>query len=102
MKQQKDFINKYVIVRANEAGVFAGILKEKKGSEVIIEQARRIWYWDGATSLSEMSVKGVSKPANCKFPVVLEKILVLGVIEIIPCTKEARVSIEGVPVWSKA
>jgi hypothetical protein len=95
-------IGKYVIVRADKAGVFAGTLKEKVGTEIVMSNARRIWYWDGAASLSEMAISGVSKPENCKFPAPLEKILVLGVIEIIPCTKEAQKSIEGVAVWKKA
>lgn len=95
-------VGKYVIVRADRAGVFAGTLTEKNGTEVIMENARRIWYWDGAASLSEMAISGVSKPENCKFPASLDRILVLGVIEIIPCMKNARDSIEGVPVWKKA
>jgi hypothetical protein len=95
-------IGKYVVVRADRAGVFAGTLTEKSGTEVIMEQARRIWYWDGAASLSEMAINGVSKPENCKFPAPLQKILVLGVIEIIPCTKKAEESLKGVPIWSKA
>ena len=95
-------IGKYVVVRADRAGVFAGTLSEKKGTEVVMTDVRRIWYWDGAASLSEMAINGVSKPQNCKFPAPLDKILVLGVIEIIPCTKKAKESLEGVPIWSKA
>lgn len=94
-------VGKYVIVRADQAGVFAGVLKERRGSEVVMSNARRLWYWDGAASISEIAVRGVGKPENCKFPAPLERILVLGVIEIIPCTVEARKSIEGVVVWSK-
>jgi hypothetical protein len=99
---EKSDVGKYVIVRADRAGVFAGTLSEKSGTEVVLKGARHIWYWDGAASLSEMAIRGVSKPENCKFPEPLERIIVLGVIEIIPCTKEARKSIEGVPAWKKA
>lgn len=101
MSKQSDLINKYVIVRADRAGVFAGILKERVGSEVVMADVRRIWYWDGAASLSQMAISGVSKPENCKFPAPLNKILVLGVIEVIPCTKAAEKSIRGVPEWKK-
>ncbi len=96
-----NFVGKYVIVRADRAGVFAGTLIEKKGNEVVMENARRLWYWDGANSISQIAISGVSKPENCKFPAPLEKILVLGVIEIILCTNEAQKSVEGVPVWKK-
>ena len=43
---------KYVIVRTYSAGVFAGELESKNGQEVVLRNARRIWYWSGAASLS--------------------------------------------------
>ena len=99
MKTEKELIGKYVIVRADRAGVFAGTLIEKEGTEVVLRDARRIWYWDGAASLSQLAITGPSKPENCKFPAPLNKILVLGVIEIISCTDKARKAIEEVKVW---
>jgi hypothetical protein len=92
-------IGKYCIIRTENAGVFAGILKSRNGSEVELTNARRLWYWDGAASLSEMAVSGVSKPQNCKFPVAVPEVTLLQVIEIIPCTDEAHTSIEGVKIW---
>ncbi len=58
----------YVIVRTNSAGVFAGTLESKDGQEVVLKDARRLWLWSGAASLSELSVAGVSNPSHCKFP----------------------------------
>jgi hypothetical protein len=101
MEKNKE-IGKYVIIRADRAGVFAGTLTEKQGNEVVLKNARRIWYWDGAASLSQLAITGPMKPENCKFPAPLSRILVLGVIEIIPCTKEAEKKIKEVSVWSKA
>ena len=40
--------NRYVIVRTYSAGVFAGELVSRKGKEVVIKNARRLWYWTGA------------------------------------------------------
>jgi len=91
----------YVIVRTYSAGVFAGNLESRKGKEAVIRDARRIWYWAGAASLSELAVKGTSKPNECKFPISVDKIEVIEVIEIIYCTKEAEKSIKSVPIWSK-
>lgn len=102
MKTEKEFIGKYVIVRADRAGVFAGTLLEKEGTEVVMTDVRRIWYWDGAASLSQLAISGTLKPATCKFPAPLEKILVLGVVEVIPCTKEAEKSIKAVKVWEQS
>lgn len=92
---------KYVIARTYSAGVFAGFLFTRNGKEAVLKNARRIWYWDGAASLSELAVRGTSKPENCKFPVAVPEVTLTEVIEIIPTTKEGQKSIEGVPIWSK-
>lgn len=91
---------KYVIIRTYSAGVFAGYLKEKRKDEVDLVNARRLWYWSGAASLSQLAVSGVGNPSDCKFPVEVEKITLLGVIEIIPCTEKARTSIKEVAIWA--
>jgi hypothetical protein len=90
---------RYVIVRTYSAGVFAGNLEAKKGKEVTLSDARRIWYWDGAASLSQLAMEGTSKPLNCKFPISVNKIILTEAIEIINTTKKAETSIKGVPVW---
>lgn len=92
-------IGKYVIVRADKAGVFAGILKEKNGDEVILNDCRRIWYWEGAASISQLAVDGTTKPDRCKFPAAVNEICILGVVEIIPTTEKAEKSIKDVPIW---
>mgnify|MGYP000896171664 FL=1 len=94
-------VKPYVIVRTYSAGVFAGELVARNGREVELSNARRLWYWDGAASLSQLAVDGVSKPQNCKFPVAVPRVLLLEAIEILDVTEKARVSIEGVPVWSR-
>lgn len=89
----------YVIVRTYSAGVFAGNLVKRKGKEVELKNARRIWKWSGAASLSQLAVDGTSDPANCKFPVAVKKIELTEAIEILSCTKAAEKSIKGVPIW---
>lgn len=89
----------YVIVRTTSAGVFAGILTKKDGMEVTLKNARRLWYWDGAASLSQLAVEGVSKPQNCKFPREVPSVILTQAIEILPVTKTARKSIERVAIW---
>ena len=97
----KKFIGKYVIVRCDRAGVFAGILKERDGREITLTDCRRIWYWDGAASISQLAKDGTTRPTNCKFTVSVDEITVLDAIEIIPCTKTAEQSIRGVEEWRK-
>ena len=89
----------YVIVRTCSAGVFAGTLASRIGQEVTLKNARRLWYWDGAASLSQLAVEGVSKPQNCKFPVEVTEVILTQAIELMPTTSEAKKSIEGVPIW---
>ena len=92
---------KRVIVRTYSAGVFAGELVSRVGREVVMKNARRLWYWSGAASLSQLAVTGTSDPANCKFPVPVPRVELLEVIEILDMTPQAWASIEAVPVWKK-
>lgn len=96
----KNYSGKYVIVRCNRAGVFAGIFKEKDGQEVTLTDCRRLWYWDGAASISQLAVTGTTKPYNCQFTMTVDEITLLEAIEIIPCTEQAEKSIREVAIWS--
>ena len=91
----------HAIVRTYSAGVFAGTIKSRDGKEAVLTDARRIWYWEGAASLSELATKGTSKPSACKFPAPVSEVLLTEVIEIIPTTEAARKSIDEVPTWTK-
>ena len=91
----------YVIVRTYSAGVFAGYLESRKEKEVVMRQARRIWYWDGAASLSQLATDGTSKPSNCKFPCAVDKVELTEAIEILQCTETAKKSISEVKVWTQ-
>jgi hypothetical protein len=92
-------IGDYVIVRTYSAGVFAGILISRDGKEVMLAQARRLWHWTGAASLSQLAQSGTSKPLDCKFPEPVDSILLTEAIEILSVSKHAREIIEEVPVW---
>lgn len=89
----------YCMARTFSAGVFAGYLESREGKEATLRNARRIWYWDGAASLSQLATDGTSKPENCKFPCPVDSVMLTEVIEIIPITKNAKKSIEEVAVW---
>ena len=99
MNINETIIGKYCIVRCDRASVFAGVVEQREGQAVLIHNARRIWYWDGAASLSQMALEGVKCPKNCKFSVESASVVVLDAVEIIPCTETATENIRGVPVW---
>ena len=93
----------YVIVRTKSAGCFAGYLDfyGHNSSELDLVNARRLWYWDGAASLSQLAMEGVTKPENCKFPCEVNRIKLIGVIEVIDATEQARKCIKEVPIWQE-
>lgn len=98
MKKKKE---RYVIFRTYSAGVFAGVFVSRKGKEGVLKNARRIWRWAGAASLSQLAMEGTSKPKECKFPCPVDCVELTEVIEVLECTEKARISIEEVPVWSE-
>ena len=92
-------IGKKVIIRGDRSGVEYGTLVSCRGSEVTLHNARRIWYWEGAASLSQLAKDGTTDPSSCKFTVTVDSITILDAIEIIPCTDKAIKSIEEVKEW---
>ena len=96
-----EFMNKKVIVRGDRSGVFFGTLVAKEGQEVKLENCRRIWYWDGAASISQLAVDGTVRPEECKFTMTVCGIIITDAIEIIICTDKAVRSIEDVRVWKR-
>lgn len=89
----------YRIIRSYSAGVFAGYVKRREGKEVELINARRIWYWDGANSLSDLATIGVTKPENCKFCTPIN-VIITEAIEIIEVTEKAKKCIENVKEWT--
>lgn len=89
----------FFIIRCKDAGVFFAHIKERSGDEAVLTECRRIWYWKGAASLSQLATEGVNDPRMSKFTVTVPEMTVLGVIELIPCSDKAVKSIQGVKEW---
>lgn len=92
-------IGKYVIVRGDRSGVFAGTLVSQNGREVELKDVRRLWKWYGATECLQIATEGVKRPRDCRFTLTAETIKLLDAIEVIPTTAEAEAIIKAVPVW---
>ena len=88
----------YKIVRTYSAGVFAGEVVSRKGQEVKMKNARRLWYWKGAASLSQLSAEGVTCPSECKFAMPVD-VELLQTVEILKVTQQAFESISAVEQW---
>jgi hypothetical protein len=93
---------RYVIVRTYAMGVFAGVLDAASTETCkVLRDARRIWYWDGAASLSQLATEGTSKPQNCKFPAPVARVELTSPsgFEVLDVTEAARASIASVKPW---
>ena len=84
-------INKIVMIRAYGSGVHFGTLIDKTdteaGIEVELHGSRRVHYWAGAASLSQLAMQGTKSPDNCRIACVVDEITITGVMEIIPLTE---------------
>jgi hypothetical protein len=100
-KKDIEIEENYKIIRTYSAGVYAGYLESRNGREVVLRNARRIWYWNGASSLSQLAMDGTSDPDGCKFPCEVDRVELLETIEILDVTKKAMKSIRSVKVWEQ-
>ncbi len=87
----------YVVVRTYSAGVHVGVLERRAGKEVTLRDARRVWRWQGANTLHEISLRGVASTSRVSEPVA--KIDLTEAIEVIPCTADAEKNLRAA-VWS--
>lgn len=88
-------IGQKVIIRTYSAGVWFGTLSEKAGNEVILTDARRMWFWKAkqSISLSAVAIHGIDEGASKIVEPVAS--VWLEAIEIIPCEAAAVKSLEG-------
>ena len=91
-------MNKFLF-RGDRSGVFYGELVEREGQRAKIRNARKIYYWDGAACLEQLSAEGTNKPNNCKFTMAVVEIEIYDLIQLLPCTDKSIESIEGVSEW---
>ena len=88
-----------VLVRTYSAGVHFGYLKKHSGTEVTLINSRRVYYWEGAMTLSQLSVDGSSKIKSCKITVPVNFIILTQAIEILPMTDRAQKNLYGADEW---
>lgn len=93
-------MKKRIVMVRSAAGVFVGELESWAASEAVIKDVRRLWYWTGAASLSQLAQEGTTRPKDCKFPCEVDCITIPGVLEMLDVTAKAKKSIDAVPVWS--
>jgi hypothetical protein len=82
----------FVLIRTYSAGVHFGTLVERNGQEIHLSNARRLWNWNGALSLSEVASKGIDLK-NSKVSVPVDEIILTQAVEIIPINKNSNLHV---------
>lgn len=91
---------KIKMVRTVNAGVFFGEIEERKSETcLVLKNARRVYSWEGAATLSQLAESGTSKPENCQFPEPVTRAELIGVIEILDVQPEALKTLNAVKIW---
>lgn len=89
-------IGKKCIVRTYSAGVHFGEIEKKSGNEVILKNARRLWYWKASKSISLSAVAKHGLDSKSKVAPAVDNIW-LEAIELIPVDDAIAENIEGQP-----
>lgn len=93
----------FVMIRSDRSGVHFGYLQSKEIAgdkwNVKLLKSRRVFYWSGAASITQLALDGTNNPNACKFAMELPEIDVAGAIEIIPITQKAEINLKGVAIW---
>jgi small nuclear ribonucleoprotein (snRNP)-like protein len=94
-KTNSPFLNQHVLVRTFSAGVHIGTLITKDETNAVLKDARRIWKWTGAFTLSEVAIAGIKKSGS-RLSIVVPMIELTQAIELIPTSDIARKSFDAV------
>lgn len=87
-------IGKYCIARCYSAGVHAGTVVSVDGENVVLKDSRRLWSWKAKDGLALSGVAQAGLAAsNSKLDVMNPVIYLTGVCELIPCSDQAKESI---------
>ena len=98
--QMQEFIGNVVLIRDNRAGVHVGTLKEVDlvNKTAVLENARKVWYWEGAASCHGIAALGLCHVGSKVAPVV-PAVASTDVVEVVLCTPEGAESVMTCPVW---
>lgn len=99
----ENYIGRKCIVRCYSAGVFFGEVREvsndANGLNVRLGNARKVWYWDGAAAVEQLSQDGCNE--RSKITVTVPDLVVANAVQIIPCADKAIANIEAKAEWKR-
>lgn len=92
----------YCVIRTYSAGVHIGFVKEfgvKHPQNCTLLKSRRLHYWSGAASLSQVAMDGVDE--SSRIAMEIPEIELTDAIERIPCSKKAAEFFRSAKAWKK-
>ena len=95
-QQTSTMVGRKCVVRTYSAGVHFGTVAAHNDKQVVLTNARRIYYWEKAFTLSAVATHGIG--GNSKVSCVTDEILLTEAIELIPMTEKAIKNLEAKPV----
>lgn len=95
-----ELLNKKVIARIDRAGVFHGTLDHIDNDILRLKDARRIYYWEGALSVTDMASIGLTG-GKISAPVSAVEFMREKIVELNECSDDASKSIEAIKVWKQ-
>ena len=99
----ENYIGRKCIVRCYGAGVFFGEVKEvssdANGLNVRLANTRKIWYWQGAAAVEQLSQDGCDD--SSKITVAVPGLVVANAVQIIPCSRKAINNLEAKKEWKR-
>ena len=93
-----ELIGKKIIARIERAGAFHGTLDYIDNEIIRLKDARRIYYWNGALSVTDIAAKGITG-GKVTIPVTTVEFMSDKVVELNECSEEASKSIEAIKPW---
>jgi len=93
-----ELIGKKIIARIERAGVFHGTLDYIDNEIIRLKDARRIYYWNGALSVTDIAANGITG-GKVTIPVTTVEFMSGKIIELNECSEEASKSIEAIKPW---
>lgn len=93
---------RYCVVRTYSAGVHIGYVAEfgeKHPQHAKLLKSRRLHYWSGACSLSQVAMDGVS--SESRIAMEIPEIELTDVIEVIPCSTKTAEFFQKAKAWKK-
>jgi hypothetical protein len=93
-----ELLGKKIIARIDRAGVFHGTLDHIDNDIMRLKDARRIYYWNGALSVTDMAANGITG-GKVTVPVTTVEFMSDKIVELNECSEEASKSIEAIKPW---